>query len=619
MKQLNRQHLVQALLTLVLICMLPSVHAIVPQTMNYQGHLTNSAGEPVDSAVNMVFAIYDVETGGTPLWSDTRSVTVNQGVFSVELGDAGNPFPLVLFENPLWMGLTVGTDAEMTPRRPISSVGFAFKAGDADTLEGISAASLDQSAHLSDGSNPHGVSPAQIGAADAATLSAHTANTANPHSVSAAQTGAATSAEFTTHTASSAAHHLRYSNAEAVAAMGAKNNTNALNHDRYTDSNVVTAMLANDGAGSTLDSDKVDGLEASEIIDAAQDEVRTPISSLPFTINASGSYYLTGNLDGSSGGLDITADKVTLDLMGFTIDGGGTVNDYGIDFTARSSIVIRNGIIANFGLAGIYQGNTTARYATVVDVQALGNGTLGTGYLHSGIFLYSSNSHIERCTAGDNGGYGILAFPSSKLINNTAYNNSGAYGIYGGTGASLAGNTAYGNSGTGIYGGSGASLAGNTAYNNSSYGIFGGTGASLTGNTAYNNSGTGIYGNNGASLTGNIASYNTNWGIYATASNLVKDNTLISNNQSANATLGGLYVGFDSRVIGNSLDSNSQNNIYVNSSDNILRENHVTDSINGIFFSSSGNYYRENTGSGNTTDFNLNGTIQTNGGGNVSF
>ena len=106
---------------------------------------------------------------------------------------------------------------------------------------------------------------------------------------------------------------------------------------RYSDSEAVTAMLAGDGAGSTLDSDKVDGLEASELIDAAQDEVRTPISALPFTISQSGSYYLTGNLDGSTGGIDITADEVTLDLMGFAIDGGGAVDDNGIAMITSSN------------------------------------------------------------------------------------------------------------------------------------------------------------------------------------------------------------------------------------------------------------------------------------------
>ena len=305
--------------------------------------------------------------------------------------------------------------------------------------------------------------------------------------------------------------------------------------------------------------------------------MRTPISSLPYHISQAGSYYLTGNLDGSAGGIFISEDKVTLDLMGFTIDGGGTVADHGIDFTGRSSIVIRNGVITNFGLAGIWQPLDSARYATVMDVQALANGTLGTVEIHSGIYIESSNSHVERCTAGDNGGNGIKAGVSARLINNIAYNNGYISAIYGSSGSILSGNSAY--------------------INSSTYAIYGGSGSTISGNTA---------------------NFNSNWGIYGHSANLIKDNNISTNNRSATAAQGGLRHANDSRVIGNIVDGNSQNNIYVVSGDSILMENHVTDSTNGIYFTSSGNYYRDNTAAGNTNAF-VNGASQTDGGGNVAF
>ena len=59
-----------------------------------------------------------------------------------------------------------------------------------------------------------------------------------------------------------------------------------------------------------------------------QIEPRTPISSLPFTIAAPGSYYVTRNLALSAGepgdGITIQTDNVTLDLGGYSLDGGGT-------------------------------------------------------------------------------------------------------------------------------------------------------------------------------------------------------------------------------------------------------------------------------------------------------
>lgn len=85
--------------------------------------------------------------------------------------------------------------------------------------------------------------------------------------------------------------------------MGATGDGNPRNHTKRSNAQVMVVVTSQDEAGSSLDADLVDGLQASEIIDASNDEVRTPISALPFVINAYGSYYLTSNLDGSSGGI----------------------------------------------------------------------------------------------------------------------------------------------------------------------------------------------------------------------------------------------------------------------------------------------------------------------------
>ena len=50
-------------------------------------------------------------------------------------------------------------------------------------------------------------------------------------------------------------------------------------------------------------------------------EPRIPISSGPYTISQSGSYYLTKNLTGK---ITIIADNVTLDLMGYMITTSST-------------------------------------------------------------------------------------------------------------------------------------------------------------------------------------------------------------------------------------------------------------------------------------------------------
>ena len=65
--------------------LVPLAFAALPQTINYQGYLTNAAGTPVTSppAESMTFSLFTAQSGGSPLWSETQSVTVTNGVFNV--------------------------------------------------------------------------------------------------------------------------------------------------------------------------------------------------------------------------------------------------------------------------------------------------------------------------------------------------------------------------------------------------------------------------------------------------------------------------------------------------------------------------------------------------------
>jgi len=104
----------------------------IPQKINYQGYLTDSGGNPINGTVSMEFRIYDAPTGGTALWSETQNVSVSQGVYSVNLGES---IPLNLsFDKPYYLGVKVGSDPEMSPRRELTSVGYSFTANNALNL-----------------------------------------------------------------------------------------------------------------------------------------------------------------------------------------------------------------------------------------------------------------------------------------------------------------------------------------------------------------------------------------------------------------------------------------------------------------------------------------------------
>ncbi len=106
--------------------------AAVPQTISYQGYLTNASGQQLNGQVNIVFKLYKADN--TEVWSETQSgVTVTKGVYSVVLGTLVSLGSLP-FDEQYYLGIKVGTDAEMSPRQPLTSVGYAMRSATSDTI-----------------------------------------------------------------------------------------------------------------------------------------------------------------------------------------------------------------------------------------------------------------------------------------------------------------------------------------------------------------------------------------------------------------------------------------------------------------------------------------------------
>lgn len=125
------------LLTVILVSaslFLSVANAQVPQLINYQGKLTKSGICSLDTTIFMVFKIYIDSTASGYLWTETQnSVKVEGGVFNVLLGSVAT-IPDSVFNGSIrYLGVKVGSDAEMTPRKPIVSVGYAFRSGFSDT------------------------------------------------------------------------------------------------------------------------------------------------------------------------------------------------------------------------------------------------------------------------------------------------------------------------------------------------------------------------------------------------------------------------------------------------------------------------------------------------------
>ncbi len=107
--------------------------------MSYQGRLADTGGNPLTDLYNMEFRIYDVPDGGTPLWEEYwtggNSVQVSDGLFNVMLGSIDNTLAnAIAGHDELYLGITVGSDSEMSPRVQLGSVPFSFQAQEALTV-----------------------------------------------------------------------------------------------------------------------------------------------------------------------------------------------------------------------------------------------------------------------------------------------------------------------------------------------------------------------------------------------------------------------------------------------------------------------------------------------------
>ena len=103
----------------------------VPSLLTQQGRLSDATGAPISGAKTFTFAIYSSASGGTPLWSEQQSLTLDEGFFSARLGEV-TPLPTGTFDGTVrYLGVAVDADPEMTPRQSLVSVPYALHADNA--------------------------------------------------------------------------------------------------------------------------------------------------------------------------------------------------------------------------------------------------------------------------------------------------------------------------------------------------------------------------------------------------------------------------------------------------------------------------------------------------------
>ncbi len=480
----------------VLLILIAGLVWAVPGSINYQGKLTDHDGTSVsDGTYSMHFRIYNVASGGTPLWEDVQSVDVTGGVYNVTIpaDPVANPFTEVLINSTsLYLGIAVESDSEMTPRQEITSTFYALKAGDADSLAGQTISDLDDTYVNENQANSVTSSmivDSTIGAADLG---------ANSVGSSEIATGAVGSDEITDGSVSSS---------------------------DLKDGAALAEILDDDGSGSGLDADLLDGHNSDYFVSAGNDYGRAGVAANLYEgsstltsryVNEGQPGSITGAMivdstiksadlaDNSVNSSEIAAGAVGADKLHWSIDHVGSDLNGGLISLTNSS----NGTTGNYP-AGVFGGTSGTPGDSGVFGVLGASPTLGSNgalvnlpHTRIGVAGASTNGYGLAGVSSNGGGiYAYSAAPWGDGIYGVA-SNVGNYVNYGGhfkaagvRGRGIGG-FATGANGYGVYG---------SATGTSGYGVYADStnGDGLYARTHASNEHAGFfYTGNGAGLAG---------------------------------------------------------------------------------------------------------------------
>src|SRR5262245_52366796 len=145
------RHLPVARALLVLVVLFPSAifaqsapsvaAAVVPRLISISGVFRPADGQPAGAVETVTLSIYADPEGGVPLWQETQTVALDgQGRYALLLGASqadGIPAAVFASGDAHWWGLRFERAGEVEgPRTRITSVPYALRAAEADTLGG---------------------------------------------------------------------------------------------------------------------------------------------------------------------------------------------------------------------------------------------------------------------------------------------------------------------------------------------------------------------------------------------------------------------------------------------------------------------------------------------------
>ncbi len=88
--------------------------------------MTSATGDLLTGSYNLTFKLYESSTATNPVWQETQSLTIVEGMINVTLGSS-SPLNLA-FDRQYWLGTTINSDSELEPRIALSSSAYSLNA-----------------------------------------------------------------------------------------------------------------------------------------------------------------------------------------------------------------------------------------------------------------------------------------------------------------------------------------------------------------------------------------------------------------------------------------------------------------------------------------------------------
>ena len=109
----------------------------VPNFIKHQGRILNPDGVPSQGSMDVTYSLYENETGGSAVWTQTLAVTFDDGYYSVILGTGNPSLSSDIFDgNDLYLGTTLEGIDEFMPRAYIVSVPYSIRSEVSDSVVG---------------------------------------------------------------------------------------------------------------------------------------------------------------------------------------------------------------------------------------------------------------------------------------------------------------------------------------------------------------------------------------------------------------------------------------------------------------------------------------------------